>query len=102
MFNVGSGELLVLLVLALIILGPDKLPETIRKVSGFLGDLRRMSQSFQDEMRQAVDLADLQREFTGKPGPSLPPLPTPTDEGTESDSPTTPTTPPESPEQGTS
>ncbi|MEZ5207359.1 MAG: Sec-independent protein translocase protein TatB [Acidimicrobiales bacterium] len=75
MFNVGSGELLVLLVLALIVLGPDKLPETIRKVSGFLGDLRRMSQSFQDEMRQAVDLSDLQREFTGNPGPSLPPLP---------------------------
>lgn len=75
MFNVGSGELLVLLVLALIVLGPDKLPESIRKVSGFLGDLRRMSQSFQDEMRQAVDLSDLQREFTGNPGPSLPPLP---------------------------
>ena len=76
MFNVGSGELLVLLVLALIVLGPDKLPDTVRKVSGFLGDLRRMSQSFQDEVRQAVDLADLEREFKGNPGPSLPPLPT--------------------------
>ena len=89
MFNVGSGELLVLLVLALIILGPDKLPEAVRKVSGFLGDLRRMSQSFQDEMRQAVDLSDLQREFTGNPGPSLPPLPSADAEATEEPAPTT-------------
>jgi sec-independent protein translocase protein TatB len=56
MFNVGSGEFLVIFLLALIVLGPDKLPETARKVGKVLGDLRTMSSGFQAEMREAMDV----------------------------------------------
>ena len=55
MFNVGTGELLVILLLALIVLGPDKLPETARKIGNVLGELRRMSNGFQQEIRAAMD-----------------------------------------------
>lgn len=55
MFNVGAGELLVILLIALIVLGPDKLPETARKIGNVMGELRRMSSGFQDEMRAAMD-----------------------------------------------
>jgi sec-independent protein translocase protein TatB len=58
MFNVGTGELLVILLLALIVLGPDKLPEFARKVGRVTSELRRMSQGFQSEMRQAIDFSD--------------------------------------------
>lgn len=54
MFNVGTGELLVILLVALIVLGPDKLPDTARKIGNVVGELRRMSQGFQDEVRRAV------------------------------------------------
>ena len=47
MFNVGAGEVLVILLIALIILGPDKLPDAARKVGNVMGELRRMSQGFQ-------------------------------------------------------
>jgi sec-independent protein translocase protein TatB len=57
MFNVGAGELLVILLIALIVLGPDKLPDTARKIGNVMGELRRMSSGFQNEMRSAMDEA---------------------------------------------
>jgi len=55
MFNVGSGELLVILLIALIVLGPTKLPEVARQVGSVAKELRRMSTSFQAEMKAALD-----------------------------------------------
>ena len=55
MFNVGTGELLVILLIALIVLGPDKLPDAARKMGNVVGELRRMSGGFQQEMRSAMD-----------------------------------------------
>ncbi|MEY2402502.1 MAG: sec-independent protein translocase protein TatB [Acidimicrobiaceae bacterium] len=46
---------MVILLIALIVLGPDKLPETARKIGNVMGELRRMSSGFQDEMRSAMD-----------------------------------------------
>ncbi|HEY6532891.1 MAG TPA: Sec-independent protein translocase protein TatB [Acidimicrobiales bacterium] len=56
MFNVGGGEILVILLLALVVLGPDKLPETARKVGRYVNEFRRMTSGFQEEFRQAMDL----------------------------------------------
>jgi sec-independent protein translocase protein TatB len=61
MFNVGGGELLVISVLALIVLGPNRLPTAARQVGKIIGDLRRLSTGFQDEVRTAFDLADQER-----------------------------------------
>lgn len=55
MFNVGGGELLVILLLALIVLGPTKLPEAARYFGKATRELRRLSGGFQTEMQQAMD-----------------------------------------------
>ena len=55
MFNVGAGELLVILVLALVVLGPNKLPGAARSFGRVLGKLRRLVSSFQQEMQAAAD-----------------------------------------------
>lgn len=59
MFNVGGGEIIVVLLLALIVLGPDKLPEAARKAGKFLHEFRRMTSGFQEEVRNAMDLGSL-------------------------------------------
>lgn len=59
MFNVGGGEVLVILLLALIVLGPDKLPNAAKQAGKYLGEFRRMSQGFQDEIKSAMDLEGL-------------------------------------------
>ncbi len=55
MFNVGGGELLVILLVALIVLGPTKLPEAARQFGRVMNELRRISSGFQREMREALD-----------------------------------------------
>lgn len=54
MFNVGPGELLVILVVALIVLGPERLPDAARKVGTVVAELRRLSQGLQDQAHQAM------------------------------------------------
>ena len=55
MFNFTGGEFLILLVVALIVLGPDKLPEAARKVGAFMREARQMSQGFRQEFMDAID-----------------------------------------------
>lgn len=55
MASVGAPELLVILVLALIVLGPDRLPQAARTLGKWVGQLRRLTGSFQDEVRDVVD-----------------------------------------------
>ncbi len=55
MLNVGGGELLVILLVALVVLGPAKLPEVARQVGTMARELRRISTSFQDELKSALD-----------------------------------------------
>jgi sec-independent protein translocase protein TatB len=52
--NVGTGELLVVLLVALIVLGPDKLPQAARKVGQVLAEVRKVSSGFQSELRDAM------------------------------------------------
>ncbi len=56
MFNIGGGELLVIMVIALLVLGPDKLPEAARKFGNVLTELRRMSSGFRQELEGALDV----------------------------------------------
>ena len=58
MFNIGGGELIVILLVALIVLGPQRLPDAARQLGKAMGDLRRLSSGFQNEMKQALDTAD--------------------------------------------
>ncbi len=55
MFNVGGPEVLVILLVALIVLGPQQLPKAVRSVGNVMAELRRMSSGFQDEIRNALD-----------------------------------------------
>jgi sec-independent protein translocase protein TatB len=58
MFNIGGGELLVILLIALIVLGPQRMPEAARTVGRVVGEIRRLSSGFQREIREAFDEND--------------------------------------------
>ena len=55
MGNLGGGEILVILLVALIVLGPTKLPPAIRQVGRVVGEIRRIGQGFQQELREAAE-----------------------------------------------
>ena len=60
MGNIGSGEILVILILGLLVLGPERLPEFARKIGNFLKEAKRMNRSFQEELRSAVVDPDIE------------------------------------------
>ncbi len=55
MFNVGGSELLVIFLVALIVLGPDKLPKAARQAGNFMAQVRKMSDGFRAEIKNAMD-----------------------------------------------
>ncbi len=54
-FNVTGGEVLLILVVALVVLGPEKLPDMIRKAARVYGEVRRMANGFQSEFKDAFE-----------------------------------------------
>jgi len=57
-FNVGGMELIVIGLVALVVLGPDKLPGALRQLGTAMGELRRISRSFQTDLRGALEEAE--------------------------------------------
>lgn len=64
MFNIGSGELALIAVVALLVLGPKRLPELARGIGKFMREFRRQT----DEVRGVVE-----REFYRMDHEPLPP-----------------------------
>ena len=54
MFEIGPEKIMLILLVALIVLGPDKLPETARKIGNLVSQLRRMSEGIQAEVRRGL------------------------------------------------
>jgi sec-independent protein translocase protein TatB len=69
MFDIGFSEILVIFVLALIVLGPEKLPRVVREVGRWVGRARAMARQFQEQLEEEVDL---DRGRTIRPEPVRP------------------------------
>ena len=55
MFNLQGSEIIVILLLALVVLGPEKLPDAVRKFTKTYTELKKMSTGFQSELKSALD-----------------------------------------------
>ncbi len=84
MFNIGPEKLMMVLFIALIVLGPDKLPNAARQIGKYLNEFRRISQGFQNELRSAIDMADIHSDPTTSTAAPADPEPDP-DPDPESD-----------------
>jgi sec-independent protein translocase protein TatB len=58
-FNVGLGEIVAIVLVTLLLFGPEKLPEMARQVGRFLGRLRLTTQDALDQLKDETDLKDL-------------------------------------------
>jgi Tat protein translocase TatB subunit len=65
MGSVGAPEILVVLLVALLVLGPERLPEAARQVGRVVAEMRRMTAGFKAEIRDAME--------TPVAGPAMPP-----------------------------
>src|SRR5436305_13522717 len=86
--SLGPAEILVILVVALVVLGPKRLPEAGRQIGRFVSEVRHWSSTVQAEIRDAIDLdGEPQPPPPAAAPPATPPsaqpaaLPTPPDLG---------------------
>jgi sec-independent protein translocase protein TatB len=74
MFGVGPEELVLLLIIALIVLGPERMPKVARDIGRVVGDLRRTSDELREEFLNADKLLDKAADAAG-PETAVPSIP---------------------------
>ena len=63
MFDIGFAELLIIGVVGLLVIGPERLPGTIRTVSAWLARLRRGFNEIKQEVKQELHNDEVMREL---------------------------------------
>ncbi|MEY2854450.1 MAG: hypothetical protein RL030_1582 [Pseudomonadota bacterium] len=83
MFGVDFSELALIFVVALVVLGPTRLPGLVRKVGLWVGKARGMARQFREQLESEVNLDELNRMTEARakdarattPPPAYPPPP---------------------------
>lgn len=57
--GIGFAEMIVICVIALLVVGPERLPGLVRTVGRFVGRARRMAQSMQYELEREINLNEI-------------------------------------------
>ena len=68
MLDIGFSEILVIFVLALIVLGPEKLPKVAAQVGRWLGRARAMARQFREQLEEEVNFEET-RKASAKESP---------------------------------
>ena len=55
MFNLQGSEIIVILLIALVVLGPERLPDAVRRFMQTYNELKKMGGGFQSEIKAAFD-----------------------------------------------
>ena len=58
MFGIGSTELVIILIVALVLIGPSKLPDLMKSVGKCLSEFRRMSTDVKSTLEREIEKAD--------------------------------------------
>jgi sec-independent protein translocase protein TatB len=101
MFDIAFSEVLLIFLLALIVLGPEKLPKVAAQVGRWIGRARAMARQFREQLEEEVNLEEARKAqppvTRAPPAPVPPPAPAPAAEAPPP-VPAPPVSPPE-PEQ---
>ena len=65
MFGLGFTEILLIAVIALLFIGPDKLPDTMKTIARTLGKAKRMFDDTKDTIQNELRIDDLREEALG-------------------------------------
>ena len=71
----AEGKILLILVIALLVLGPEKLPKLAADVGRWIGRARGMARQLQSQLDQEVHINSIMREQARRPAPAEPVAP---------------------------
>ena len=67
MFDIGAAELLVIVVVAILVIGPKDMPKAMRTAGRWIGKVRRMSSHFRsglDEMVRQAEIEEMEEKWS--------------------------------------
>lgn len=67
MFDISFGEMLLVGVIALLVLGPERLPGAVREVAKWIGKARATVRAANDELQRELSISELQQELKAEP-----------------------------------
>jgi len=65
MFGIGMPELLVIAVIALLVVGPKKLPDIAKALGKGLSEFRKVTESATDTIKETLKTDDLKKDMDG-------------------------------------
>ena len=63
MFSMGPGELILIMVVVLLVVGPEKLPEFARTIARGIRDLKKYAQDVRNEFEKDLSTEDIKRDL---------------------------------------
>ena len=66
MFDIGAAELLVIVITAIVVIGPKEMPRALRTAGRWIGKMRRMSNHFRtglDAMIREAEMEEAEKEW---------------------------------------
>jgi len=63
LFDIGGFELLLVAIVGLLIVGPERLPEVLRSIGLWMGRLRKAFNAAKTEIEQEIGMDDIQRQL---------------------------------------
>jgi len=103
MFDIGPGELLLVAIIGLLVLGPQRLPKVAAEIGKWVGRARRTASQLRRQLEREIELSELEKSAAPPPPPPPPPRATPNPgevppgPGTHVDQPEVAESPPQTP-----
>ena len=69
MFDIGASELLVIVIVAILVIGPKDMPKALRHAGRWIGKLRRMSNHFRaglDEVVRQAEIEEMEEKWAAR------------------------------------
>jgi sec-independent protein translocase protein TatB len=63
MFDISFPELILIAIVALLVIGPERLPETLRTIGLWIGRIRRSFTSVKTEIEREIGMDDIRRQL---------------------------------------
>jgi sec-independent protein translocase protein TatB len=79
MLDFGFSEVVVTSMIALVVLGPKRLPGVMRKIGNWMGRARVMARQLTEQLEREINAEEILKQTKASPAPSAPPPPLPPD-----------------------
>jgi len=72
MFDIGPGELVLVAIIGLLVLGPQRLPKVAAEIGKWVGRARRTATQLRRQLEREIELTELEKPIAPPPPPPAP------------------------------